>query len=239
MTTLLLATRNRGKKREIEDFLNSGGLLPSPPRWGPSGPPRREPSGLGTFRALPLREPSGPSTGTFRALRLLSLVDVDAGEDAEESGKTFAENARLKADHYSRRTGLDTLGDDSGLEVHALDGRPGVRSARYAGAGAGDDARIEKLLAEMRDIQDRRARFVSAVCVSRNGSPLASFVGEVAGEILFEKRGGGGFGYDPLFLYPPLGKTFAELSLVEKNRVSHRARALEQVRAFIQAGGLG
>ena len=172
-------------------------------------------------------------------LSLLSLVEVDAGGDVDESGKTFAENARLKADFYSRFSGLTTLGDDSGLEVQALGGRPGVRSARYAGVGASDEARIEKLLAEMKDIADRRARFVSAVCISRNGSPLALFMGTVEGEILRQKRGNGGFGYDPLFLYPPLGKTFAELPLAEKNKISHRARALAQVREFILNAGLG
>jgi XTP/dITP diphosphohydrolase len=206
MTSLLLATRNRGKKREIEQFLRAGG--------------------------------QAPPAGRFRELRLLSLCDAKVEDEVEESGKTFAENARLKADYFSRLTGLDTLGDDSGLEVHALAGRPGVRSARYAGAGASDDARIRKLLAEMKDICDRRARFVSAVCISRGGSPLASFVGTVEGTILFEKRGAGGFGYDPLFLYPPLGKTFAELPIEEKNKVSHRARALEQVRDFLLSGGL-
>lgn len=172
-------------------------------------------------------------------LSLLSLDEVDAGGEVEESGKTFAENSRLKADFYSRLSGLTTLGDDSGLEVLALGGRPGVRSARYAGLGASDETRIEKLLAEMKDITDRRARFVSAVCISRNGSPLASFIGTVEGEILRQKRGNGGFGYDPLFLYPPLGKTFAELSLAEKNKISHRARALAQAREFILNAGLG
>ena len=198
MTTLLLATRNQGKKREIEKF-----LLDSPLQ-----------------------------------IRLLSVDEVDAAGEIEESGATFAANARLKADFYSRLSGLDTLGDDSGLEVMALDGRPGVLSARYAGIGADDDARIAKLLAEMKGVADRRARFVSAVCISRNGSPLASFSGEVAGEILFAKRGEGGFGYDPLFLYPPLGKTFAELAVDEKNLISHRARALRQVRDFLAGGGL-
>jgi len=198
MTTLLLATRNQGKKREIEKFLLDG----------------------------PMR------------IRLLSLAEVNAEVEIEESGTSFAANARLKADFYSRLSGLDTLGDDSGLEVMALDGRPGVLSARYAGIGADDDARIAKLLAEMKGVADRRARFVSAVCISRNGSPLASFSGEVAGEILFVKRGEGGFGYDPLFLYPPLGKTFAELAIDEKNRISHRARALRQARDFLSGGGL-
>jgi XTP/dITP diphosphohydrolase len=199
MISLLLATRNLGKAREMEDFLTSGG----------------------------------------QGLRLVSLADLGVSADIEESGSTFAENARLKADFYSRLTARDTLGDDSGLEVLALGDRPGVLSARYAGEGADDDARMQKLLAEMDGLRDRRARFVSAVCISRAGSPLASFVGTVDGEILCEKRGAGGFGYDPLFLYPPLGKTFAELPISEKNRISHRARALEQARAFILGGGLG
>lgn len=171
-------------------------------------------------------------------LELLSLDEAAAGGEVEESGATFAANARLKADFYSRQTGLDTLGDDSGLEVAALGGRPGVLSARYAGAGAGDDARLDKLLGEMAGLDDRRARFVSAVCLSRAGVPLAEFSGAADGVILRERRGSGGFGYDPVFFYPPLGRTFAELTLAEKNRVSHRARALERLREFIARGGL-
>jgi len=198
MSALLLATRNPGKKREIQCLLAEKKL----------------------------------------SLRLLSLDDVAAQGDIDETGMTFLENARLKADFYSRLTGLDTLGDDSGLEVMALGNRPGVFSARYAGAGASDDARIAKLLAELQDVRDRRARFVSAVCISRGGNALASFSGVVRGEILFEKKGNQGFGYDPLFFYPPLGKTFAELGLEEKNRVSHRAHALEQAIKFILSGGL-
>ena len=198
MITLLLATRNLGKKREIQSCLQEKQLT----------------------------------------IRLLSLTEADVQADVDESGTTFLENARLKADFYSRLTGLDTLGDDSGLEVMALENRPGVFSARYAGAGASDDERIAKLLAELMASQDRRARFVSAVCLSRAGHPLKSFTGLVRGEILREKKGSHGFGYDPLFYYPPLGKTFAEMSLEEKNRVSHRARALRQVREFIISGGL-
>jgi XTP/dITP diphosphohydrolase len=148
------------------------------------------------------------------------------------------ENARLKADFYSRLTGLDTLGDDSGLEVAALENRPGVFSARYAGAGASDDERMDKLLAELSHCQNRRARFVTAVCLSRAGRPLKAFSGMVRGEILAEKKGNHGFGYDPLFYYPPLRKTFAELTLEEKNIVSHRARALRLVKKFIANGGL-
>jgi XTP/dITP diphosphohydrolase len=196
MSDLLLATRNRGKAREIGAFLGGAGL------------------------------------------RLLTLDDLRIAADAEETGDTFAENARIKAEHYSRLSGLDTLGDDSGLEVRALGGRPGVRSARYAGQGAGDGERIATLLAEMADAVDRRARFVSAVCLARAGAALASFIGTAEGEILRQGRGADGFGYDPVFLYPPLGRTFAELALEEKNRVSHRSRALAQVREFIQRGGL-
>jgi XTP/dITP diphosphohydrolase len=198
MNTLLLATRNPGKKLEIQSCLQKKEL----------------------------------------SLRLLSLTEAGVQADVDESGTTFLENARLKADFYSRLTGLDTLGDDSGLEVMALENRPGVFSARYAGAGASDDERIAKLLAELMDSHDRRARFVAAVCLSRSGQPLKSFSGMVRGEILPEKKGSHGFGYDPLFYYPPLGKTFAELNLGEKNRVSHRARALRQVRKFILNGGL-
>jgi XTP/dITP diphosphohydrolase len=172
------------------------------------------------------------------SIRILSLSDADVQADIAETGTTFLENASLKADFYSRLAGLDTLGDDSGLEVMALENRPGVFSARYAGAGASDDERIAKLLAELTDIHDRRARFVSVVCLSRAGHTIKSFTGMVRGEILREKKGSHGFGYDPLFFYPPLGKTFAELSLEEKNRVSHRARALAQVKEFIMSGGL-
>ncbi len=197
MTDLLLATRNRGKAREIGAFLGAGA-----------------------------------------GLRLLTLDDLGIAEDVAETGSTFAENARLKAGHYSRLSGLDTLGDDSGLEVRALGGRPGVLSARYAGEGAGDGERIARLLGEMADADDRRARFVSAVCLARAGAVLAAFIGTAEGEILRAGRGANGFGYDPVFLYPPLGRTFAELSLEEKNRVSHRSRALAQAREFILQGGL-
>jgi XTP/dITP diphosphohydrolase len=198
MNTLLLATRNAGKKREIQSLL--GEMSPS--------------------------------------IHLLSLDEAQVQAEIAETGTTFPENARLKADFYSHLTGLDTLGDDSGLEVLALENRPGVFSARYAGAGASDDERIAKLLAEMKDCRDRRARFVSAVCLSRAGTPIASFTGMVRGEILFEKKGMNGFGYDPLFYFPPLKKTFAELTLEEKNRISHRARALHGVKKFIAGGGL-
>jgi XTP/dITP diphosphohydrolase len=171
-------------------------------------------------------------------LRLVSLSEAGVQADVDETGTTFLENARLKADFYSHLTGLATLGDDSGLEVMALQNRPGVFSARYAGPGASDDERIAKLLAELDSIPDRRARFVSAVCLSCAGRAVGAFTGMVRGEILPVKKGDHGFGYDPIFFYPPLGKTFAELSLEDKNRVSHRARALRRAGDFINGGGL-
>ncbi|MBN2400417.1 MAG: RdgB/HAM1 family non-canonical purine NTP pyrophosphatase [Candidatus Aminicenantes bacterium] len=198
MNSLLLATRNPGKKLEIQKILQD--LRPS--------------------------------------YDLISLDEANIHSPVDECGTTFMENARLKADFYSRLSGLDTLGDDSGLEVMALNNRPGVFSARYAGEGASDDERIAKLLAEMIHCRDRRARFVSALCLSRAGRTLHTFTGLVRGEILYEKKGNHGFGYDPLFYYSPLKKTFAELSLDEKNRVSHRAQALRQLKKFIAGGGL-
>ncbi len=160
-------------------------------------------------------------------LEFQSLLDLAELPEVQENGLSFAENARLKAQYYYRLTALPCLADDSGLMVDALQGAPGIYSARWA---ANDEQRIEKLLARLRgvDAGKRRARFVCALCFSWGDSSI-EVEGEAEGEILFEPRGEGGFGYDPIFYYPPLGKTFAELSLEEKTRVSHRARALEKL----------
>jgi XTP/dITP diphosphohydrolase len=150
-------------------------------------------------------------------------------ESPEETGSTFSENAHLKAEYYFRKTGFPALADDSGLVVDALDGAPGVQSARYAST---DELRIKKLLAELDDLnapEPRTARFVCAICLFGPDGPL-EVEGIVEGRILREPRGSGGFGYDPIFLYPPAGKSFAELSRAEKNRVSHRANALVKLR---------
>jgi len=157
---------------------------------------------------------------------ILSLADLDVDEEFEESGKTFAENARLKAIGYSRIIQLPVLADDSGLEVEALGGRPGIHSARYAGPGASDEDRVRKLLKEMEHSAERNARFVCSLALAKGGTLLLESEGECRGTIAKEPRGANGFGYDPVFLFPELGRTYAELSREEKNLYSHRARAV-------------
>jgi XTP/dITP diphosphohydrolase len=158
---------------------------------------------------------------------ILSLQDVSIDADFEETGYTFAENARLKAISYSRLTLLPVLADDSGLEVAALGGRPGIHSARYAGPGATDADRVHTLLQELENTGGaRNARFCCALALAREGKLLLASEGECAGIIMNEPRGRNGFGYDPIFLFPELGKTYAELTESEKNMHSHRARAV-------------
>ena len=158
---------------------------------------------------------------------ILSLSDVSIEAEFEESGHSFSENARLKAIEYSRLTSLPVLADDSGLEVEALGGRPGIHSARYAGPGASDADRIRKLLGELSACGGRRdARFVCALALAQDGLILGEASGECRGIITQEPRGTHGFGYDPVFYFPELGKTYAELSQAEKNLHSHRANAV-------------
>jgi XTP/dITP diphosphohydrolase len=168
----------------------------------------------------------------FRSLLLslkseiLSLRDLSINDEFEESGKTFAENARLKAIACSRLTKHPVIADDSGLEVDALGGRPGIHSARYAGSGASDADRIHKLLKELENTGGGpEARFVCALAFAQDGVVLLEAEGECRGTIITDPRGTNGFGYDPIFLFPKLGKTFAELNEAEKNQHSHRAQA--------------
>lgn len=157
----------------------------------------------------------------------IEAVTADLSE-VEETGTTFAENACLKAKAACKETGLPAVADDSGLEVDALDGRPGVYSARYAGEGATDAQRIEKLLGELSEVpaEKRGARFVSAICcVFPNGDILRA-EGECPGSIAFVPAGEDGFGYDPIFLCGE--KTFAQMTATEKDAVSHRGKALEK-----------
>ena len=158
------------------------------------------------------------------------VAEFPEAPSVEETGSTFAENACLKALAAARATGCLALADDSGLEVEALGGRPGVHSARYAGEGGGDAARCRKLLLELAgvDWERRRARFVCVVAGARPTGILWTVEGTCRGYVNGEMRGNGGFGYDPVFYYPPLGRTFAELTSAEKNAVSHRGRALRQ-----------
>jgi XTP/dITP diphosphohydrolase len=169
----------------------------------------------------------------FRSLLLplkseiFCLSDLSIDEEIEETGQTFAENARIKAIGYSRLMPFPVLADDSGLEVTALGGRPGVHSARYAGSGASDSDRVQKLLAELsRSTGGREARFVCTLALAQEGVLLHESQGQCSGIIAGEPQGTGGFGYDPVFFVPSLGKTFAQLNKVEKNQHSHRAQAV-------------
>jgi len=179
---------------------------------------------LREFRAL--LEPAG--------LEVAGLAELGINGDVDETGSSFVENARLKAISYSQETDFAVLADDSGLEIFSLAGRPGVASARYAGAGASDADRIRKVLAELEQAGGpRAARFVCALSLARRGAVLLETEGECRGEIVPEPRGTGGFGYDPIFLFPDLGKTMAELDEDQKNRISHRARALQSLLALL------
>ena len=159
---------------------------------------------------------------------IVSPVDIDLDLEIEENGSTFEENAQVKSVAFARASGLLTLADDSGLEVEALGGEPGVRSARYAGDNATDSERIQYLLSKMKGIPagKRHARFRSIMAIT---TPLdlhtAFSCGECRGEIAFEPRGENGFGYDPVFFLPQLGKTMAELPKDIKNGLSHRGMA--------------
>jgi len=152
----------------------------------------------------------------------------------EEHGATFEENARLKAEYYSRFAPGPLFADDSGLVVDALDGEPGVRSARYAG-GAGDAANNRLLLERLANRTDRTARFVCVIALAENGNTIRTFRGEVEGEILHEQRGPEGFGYDPLFYYPPYQASFGEVDDARKFTVSHRGNALRKMLEYLAA----
>ncbi len=193
MRRLVLATRNKGKIREIKAIL----------------------AGLPLF--------------------LVDLGDYPDAPEVPEEAADFATNAREKALAVATYTGEWALADDSGLEVEALDGAPGVRSARYAGVHGNDAANIARLLAEMEDVPDgrRQARFVCWVALAGPDGTCLLAEGECRGEILRQPRGTGGFGYDPIFFLPEYGRTMAELPEEVKNRISHRARALAKLRPVI------
>jgi XTP/dITP diphosphohydrolase len=173
-----------------------------------------------------------------RGIEIIGLGD-SASTEGIETGSTFAENALLKARSYHQLSELPTIADDSGLEVPALGGAPGVYSARYAGATASDDDRVARLLDEMKDLppQQRSARFVCVAAIVWRGGERV-FMGAVRGDILTSPRGANGFGYDPVFFYEPLGKTFAELTPSEKARASHRGRAFRQLADWLNQSGV-
>jgi XTP/dITP diphosphohydrolase len=168
-------------------------------------------------------------------LEILSLDDLGDFKPFSEKGRTFDDNARKKSLFYSQNWGGLTLAEDSGLEIEALRGEPGVLSARYSGPKATDEKNNQKVLDRMKDVPEerRKARFVSCMVLSRKGKVIKEIKESVEGRIAFQKKGTYGFGYDPLFFYPPLEKTFAELLPEEKNEVSHRGRALQKFKEFL------
>jgi XTP/dITP diphosphohydrolase len=169
-------------------------------------------------------------------ISLFALRDFPAIKLIAETGTTFVENASLKAIGYATQTGLLTLADDSGLEVDALGGAPGLRSARYAGKSASDAERVEALLSALAFVDEskRSARFVSAVVIANSNREILNIsIGECEGRIAFAARGHGGFGYDPVFIPNGGDLTFAELKPEIKNQISHRARALATTRAYL------
>ncbi|MBI1387093.1 MAG: XTP/dITP diphosphatase [bacterium] len=195
MNTLLIATRNQKKQKELEELL----------------------AGF-DWRVVTLREYS------------------DCPETVEDAD-TFIGNAVKKAMDASRHTGLLTLADDSGLEVDALDGRPGVYSARYArGEGSTDEENLRKVLEEMESVpeSDRGAHFVCAAALAMGEEVVFTTQQRVSGVLLHKPVGKGGFGYDPIFYYPPFGRTFAEIPSEKKHVVSHRGQALQEVKSFLE-----
>lgn len=164
-------------------------------------------------------------------VEIRTLEDFGPIPPVEEDGLTFEENALKKARFTARVLGLPSIADDSGLTIEALHGRPGVRSARYSGEDATDEANNRKVLEEMAEMEDRRAAFVCVIAIAVPRGPALIYEGTCEGMIAQKQAGSSGFGYDPVFFYPPLGKTFAQLSLEEKNRISHRGKAMAEVRA--------
>jgi len=163
--------------------------------------------------------------------RILDLSDFGPTPEPIEDADTFEDNAYHKAYFYARILGFPALADDSGLVVEALGGAPGVLSARYAGEGATDEDRRAKILKEMEGRADRKAAFVCALVLAVPSGPGLTWVGRCEGEITTRPRGQNGFGYDPIFHYPALGKTFAELTSIEKSRVSHRGLVLAEFKS--------
>jgi XTP/dITP diphosphohydrolase len=166
------------------------------------------------------------------SFKLLSLSDVDFDVDIPEDFPTLEENALFKARFINKISGMNVFADDTGLEIDALDGRPGVHSARFAGTHRNFEANIDKVLILMSGINERKARFRTIIALILNDKEYI-FEGVAGGKILDERRGSGGFGYDPVFLPDGESLTFAEMSLEAKNKISHRAKAFEKLRMFL------
>ncbi len=159
---------------------------------------------------------------------VIAPVEIGGIPEVEETGTTFEENASLKAVEIAKLKNIYVFADDSGLEVEALDWKPGIYSARYAGPNASDLDRINKLLKELNNTKNRKARFVCVIAISNPEGNVITFRGEAYGKILHSPKGTSGFGYDPVFQPDGYEKTFAELDSLEKNRISHRANAMKK-----------
>ncbi len=162
-------------------------------------------------------------------IEILSLADFGPIPEVIEDGETFDDNAYKKALFTAKVLGLPAIADDSGLTVKALDGKPGVYSARFAGEDASDQDNIDKLLRDMEGVGNRKAAFMCVLSLAVPSGPALTYEGMCEGEILRTQKGDAGFGYDPVFFSPELGKTFAEADMAEKNKISHRGRALAEM----------
>ena len=190
---------------------------------------------LATNNQGKVRELSSLISGNSWELTTPAREGIDI--NVQETGKTFEENATLKAVTYARASNLPTIADDSGLEVEALNGEPGVLSARYAGEGTSDTERIDYLLAKLSGVprEERKARFRCVMAIAFPDGRVELCHGECPGIITFEPRGRNGFGYDPVFYLPEFDKTMAELNFEEKNRISHRGKAAEKARELLHS----
>ena len=169
-------------------------------------------------------------------VEVLSLFGINYESEIEETGVTFKENALIKARTIAKQYNVMTIADDSGLSIDALEGRPGVYSAIYAGEPKDDEANIDKVLLEMKDVPDseRLAKFICVLAIVDEAGKEYFVRGECEGVVLPERRGTNGFGYDPIFYVPGVGKTMAELSKAEKNAISHRRKAVDQLAEVIE-----
>ncbi|MBM0844148.1 XTP/dITP diphosphatase [Staphylococcus saprophyticus] len=170
----------------------------------------------------------------FPDFNVIGIAEIIEDFDVEETGDTFEANAKLKSEAAAKALNKRVIADDSGLEVFALDGEPGVYSARYAGTDKDDDANIDKLLTQLGDETDRSAQFVCVISMSTPGEETVQFKGTVQGEITLSKIGEHGFGYDPIFYLDDKNKTMAQLSAEEKSEVSHRGKAIEKLRQYLE-----
>lgn len=166
------------------------------------------------------------------SIQVVSLEDIGCFDEIPETADTIEGNAILKANYVTEKYGYNCFADDSGLEIDALNGEPGVYSARYAGEPKDDNENIEKVLANLKDKTNRKANFKTVICLNSDGQQHL-FTGIIEGEIIDEKIGNNGFGYDPIFVADGYQKTFAELSMEEKSTISHRGKAFRQLVEFL------